>query len=68
MKYVLRQDKANEIRQKLKNKYIADVSGLSLCYVSLIMTGKRQVNKRIAYPFTKAVNSELEIDDLFERV
>lgn len=68
MKYVLRQDKANEIRQKLKNKYIADVSGLSLCYVSLIMTGKREVNKRIAYPFTKAVDSELEIDDLFERV
>lgn len=68
MKYILKQDKAEEIRQKLKNKYIADVSGLSLCYVSLIMTGKRQVNKRIAYPFTKAVDSELEIDDLFERV
>lgn len=68
MKYILRQDKADEIRKKIKNKYIADVSGLSLCYVSLIMTGKRQVNKRIAYPFTKAVDSELEIDDLFERV
>ena len=68
MKYVLRQDKANEIRQKLKNKYIADISGLSLCYVSLIMNGRREVNKRIAYPFTKAVDSELEIDDLFERV
>ena len=68
MKYILKQDKANEIRQKLKNKYIADVSGLSICYVSLIMTGKRQVSKRVAYPFTKAVDSEYEIEDLFERV
>lgn len=68
MKYVLKQGKAEEIKQKLKNKYIADVSGLSLCYVSLIMNGRRKVNKRIAYPFTKAVDSELEIDDLFERV
>lgn len=68
MKYILKQDKAEEIKQKLKNKYIADVSGLSLCYVSLIMNGRRQVNKRIAYPFTKAVNSEYEIEDLFERV
>lgn len=68
MKYVLKQGKADEIKQKLKNKYIADVSGLSLCYVSLIMNGRRKVNKRIAYPFTKAVDSELEIDDLFERV
>lgn len=68
MKYILKQDKADEIRKKFKNSYIADTSGLSKCYVSLIMTGKREVNKRIAYPFTKAVDSELEIDDLFERV
>lgn len=68
MKYVLKQDKADEIRQKLKNSYIASVSGLSLCYVSLIMNGRRNVQKRIAYCFTKAIDSELEIDDLFERV
>ena len=68
MKYKLKQEKANEIRQKLKNTYIADVSGLSRCYVSLILNGRREVSKRIAYPFTKAVNSEYEIEDLFERV
>lgn len=68
MKYVLKQEKADEIRQKFKNGYIANVSGLSLCYVSLIMNRRRKVQKRIAVCFTKAIDSELEIEDLFERV
>ncbi len=68
MKYILKQEKANEIRKKYKNTYLSSITGLSVCYVSLIMNGRRKVNKRIAYPFTKAVDSELEIDDLFERV
>lgn len=68
MKYLLKQEKINEIKRKYKNSYICDTTGLSPCYVSLIMNRRRKVNKRIAYPFTKAVDSELEIEDLFERV
>ena len=68
MKYILKEGKADEIRKKYKNTYISSITGLSTCYVSLILNGKRQVSKRIAYPFTKAVNSEYEIEDLFERV
>lgn len=68
MKYILKPNVAEQIRQKYKNGYIANKSGLSMCYVSLIMNRKREVQKRIAYAFTKSVGSELEVNDLFELV
>ena len=68
MKYILRPDISEEIREKYKNGYISKKSGLSVCYVSLILNRRRAVQKRIAYAFTKSVNSEYEINDLFELV
>lgn len=68
MKYLLKPDVAEEIKEKYKNGYISKRSGLSVCYVSLILNRRRAVQKRIAYAFTKSVNSEYEIRDLFEQV
>lgn len=68
MKYILKQNVADQIKEKYKNGYIAKRSGLSMCYVSLIMNRRREVQKRIAYAFTKSVGSDLEINDLFEMV
>ena len=68
MKYILKSSVAEQLREKYKNGYIAEKSGLSMCYVSLIMNRRRDVQKRIAYAFTKSVGSDLEINDLFDMV
>lgn len=68
MKYILKQSVAESIKEKYKNGYISKKSGLSMCYVSLIKNRKREVQKRIAYAFTKSIGSELEINDLFDIV
>lgn len=68
MRYLLKEDKAEIIRKKYKNSYIVDTVGLCTSYVSQIMNRKRAVPKNVAYTFTKAINSEYEIEDLFNRV
>ena len=68
MKYLLKADTSVKIREKYKNSYISKKTGISNCYVSLIVNRRREVPKRIAYTFTKAIDSELEITDLFEIV
>ena len=68
MSYILKENKAEEIRGKYKNGYIADKLGLSQTYISLILHRKRHIAKHVAYSFTKVLGSELEIEDLFERV
>lgn len=68
MGYLLKEDKAIEIREKYKNSYISNQLGLSGAYVSLILHRKRPITKHIAYSFTKIINMDLEIEDLFERI
>ena len=66
MNYRLREDKAKEIREKYTNTYFIKNTGLSKCYVSLILNRKRSVTKTVAYCFTKLADSEAEILDYFE--
>lgn len=68
MGYLLKEDVALSLRRKYKNGYIANIVGLSDAYVSLIFHRKRTIPKRLAYSFTKAVDREYEIKDLFELV
>lgn len=67
MGYVLKEDVAENIRKKYKNTYIKENLGLSECYISLILHRKREIPKHVAYSFTKTLDSEKEIDDMFER-
>ena len=66
--YILKEDSCKEIREKYRNQYIANTIGISSCYISLIMNRKRKISKFMAYAFTKCINKEYEIEDLFERV
>lgn len=66
MGYVLKEEEAEKIRSKYRNSYIAENVGLSQVYVSVILHRKRPIPKRLAYAFTKTIDSELEINDLFE--
>lgn len=66
MSYKLKEEKAEEIKKKYKNSYFIDNIGISACYVSLVLNRKRDVSKKVAYCFTKLIDSEAEISDFFE--
>ena len=68
MRYLLKKDASNIIKSKYKNGYFVSTVGLCTSYISQIMNRRRAVPKNVAYTFTKAVNSEYEILDLFDRV
>jgi len=68
MAFILKENTAEEIKRKYKNGYIAQKLNLSGTYISLILHRKRPVAKHMAYAFTKVINSEAEINDLFEEI
>ena len=68
MRYILKEETSKLIRKKYKNSYFVDTVGLCSSYVSMIINRRRIVPKNVAYTFAKAINSEYEIDDLFEKV
>ena len=68
MGYKLKEEVALALRKKYKKGYIASIVGLSDAYVSQIFHRKITIPKRLAYSFSKAINSEYEIKDLFELV
>ena len=68
MGYMLKEDEAKKIKAKYRNSYIANEIGISQTYVSIILNRKRHIPKRLAYLFTKVIDSESEINDLFEYV
>ena len=65
-KYLLKDEKAKELRGKVRNSYIAKATGISDTFVSLILNQKIKTTKTTAYAFTKALDSRYEVEDLFE--
>ena len=68
MRFLLKNSSSDLIKKKYKNTYLIETVGLCASYISQIINRKRAVPKNVAYTFTKAINSELEINDLFDRV
>lgn len=68
MRYMLKENTASLIKKKYRNSYIMETVGLCSSYVSQIINRKRAVPKNVAYTFTKAINSEYEIENLFDKV
>ena len=68
MRYILKENTSEIIKKKYRNSYIMETVGLCASYISQIINRKRAVPKNVAYTFTKAINSEYEINDLFDRV
>lgn len=64
MKYLLKE----EYLGKYKNSYIADRLDLSRVYVSWILNRKRPIAKHMAFAFTKVVDINAEVEDIFEIV
>lgn len=68
MRYLLKENASELIKRKYRNTYIIETVGLCASYTSQIINRRRAVPKNVAYTFTKAINSEYEIEDLFDRV
>lgn len=66
--YKFIEDKAELIKKKYKINYLAYTTGVSDTYISLILKGKRNCSKSIAYCLTKAIDKEAEVEEYFERV
>lgn len=68
MRYILKEEASELIRKKYKVSYIVETVGLCTSYTSQIINRKRAVPKNVAYTFAKSINSEYEIENLFDRV
>lgn len=63
-KYKIKKNRAEEVRERITNRKLAEIIGIDEGYVSQIMHG-RKVTKVIAYAMCKAISPVLEIHDLF---
>lgn len=66
--YLLKEEIAKEIKGKYRQGYFAEAIGISITYVSFIFNRKKECPKRVAFCFAKAIDSNAEIEDYFERV
>lgn len=64
--FKIKQEVAERIKRKYKIINIAEEVGISISYLSLILTGKRTCPKKTAYCITKWLDEEAEIDKFFE--
>lgn len=63
--YRFKREKYDEIISKFKIKGLADTIGVTNTYLSLILNGKNDCKKTVAYCISKAINNEAEIEDYF---
>lgn len=66
--YILKQGVKETLRNnRITNKKIAEKLGVTEGYISQIINRRKtDISKLMAYSFCKAIDSELEILDLFE--
>ena len=68
MSYILKDGLKEELKSTYKCKYLAQQLGRTQSYISLLLNRKINCPKTVAYTFVKLINSNYEIEDLFERV
>lgn len=66
--YLLKEEASKEIKNRYKVINLGATIGICRSYVIQMVNRKRKVSKPVAYAFTKCINSDYEIEDLFERV
>lgn len=67
--YKIKDGKYEELKTTyLKGRKIYDLAenvGIKRCFMSLVLNGKRGCSKTTAYCISKAINSNLNIEDIF---
>lgn len=67
MKYVMKPEIIDYIKKNRKNRQLAQMLGVTEGYISQIVNKhKTKITKLMAYALTKAISSDLEINDVFD--
>ena len=65
--YRIKEDKIKDIKRYGSVRKIAEITGLNEGYVSQVLKGTRTIKKKIyPYAITKSIDSNYEIEELFE--
>lgn len=65
-KYVIKPEVALAIKNTFKYSYFIKELGYTKSYISLVLSGKKSVPRSSAYAFTKVVNYESKVEDMFD--
>lgn len=65
--YYFKENVSNLIKKKYKARYIAEESGITETYLSLILNRKKHCPKRTALMITKSLDHKSNIEDYFEK-
>ena len=65
--YRIKEEKIKDIKRYGTVRKIAEITGLNEGYVSQVLKGTKTIKKKIyAYAITKSIDSNYEIEKLFE--
>lgn len=65
--YKMKEEISNSIKEQRYNRKIAEKIGVTEGYISQIVNHKRiNISKTMAYAVTKAIASDLEIENIFD--
>lgn len=68
MGYIMNEKISKMVKEKINASQIAREVGITDTYISLIKNRKIHCSKPVAYAITKALNSEAEVEDYFDRI
>lgn len=71
IRYIMKPNVKSLIADNITQKDLAKKVGISTAYMNEIITHNKRrsgVNERLAYFICKAINPELEIADVFEKI
>lgn len=64
--YKMKKEYSDFIKKNRLNRKISKIVGVTEGYVSGIVNNRRDISKTVAYAVTKAIDSNLEIADVFD--
>ena len=65
--YIIKEQEINKYKKYGLVRYLSKKTGLTEGYISGIINGKKpDISKVVAYAISKAISSDLEIENLFE--
>lgn len=71
IRYIMKPNVKSLIADNITQKDLAKKVGISTSYMNEIITNNKRrngINERLAYFICKAINPELEIADVFEKI
>ena len=67
-KYVIKPEISEKIKNTFKYSFFIKELGYTKSYVSLVVSGKKSIPRYSAFAFTKCVNCDYKVEDLFDEI